>query len=169
MTTPVLAGEGQTWYVVTSVAPAATLLVSLPLALLASARLGGILPRVREAVRATPGRSFLMGFLVAVALLLLLTAAGASPFFRIPALLALVASAFLVFLGLVAEARDLGCALRDRDPTTGSAEGGSIAVGWLVLAGVPLLFVAGPLVLLYLALRSAGATAVAVATGPAQA
>jgi len=164
MTPPFLAASGRELYAVTSVLPAAGLLLALPLAMLATARLHRWIPRVREAARATPLRSFLVGVLVALALLLLLAASGANPIFGIPAVLALVVSGFLTLLGLAAEARDIGCALRDRDPAAPGTEGGSAAVGWLVLAGVPLVVAAGPLVLLYLALRSAGAAAAAIAT-----
>ncbi len=168
MMAPLLAADTQGLYAVTSLVPAACLLLAFPLAILATARLHRWIPRVREAAHATPLRSFLVGVLVALALLLLLAASGANSIFGIPAILALVVSGFLALLGLAAEARDLGCALRDRDPAAAGTEGASTALGWLVLSGVPLVLLAGPLVLLYLALRSAGAATLTMATRPSQ-
>jgi hypothetical protein len=151
----------------TSLLPAIVLLVALPLALLSAARLSSRIPGILDASRRLPLRSFLVGLLAAVAVLLLLSAAGASPVFGIPALLAGTAAAALGFLGLVAEARGLGGALRGRSPRPGEIEGGSVAVGWLVIAGLPLLAVAGPLAVLYLGIRGVGASIIAMTAGEA--
>ena len=147
----------------TSLLPAGGLLAALPLALLAAARANSRLPGILDATRKLPLRSFLVGLLAAVAVLLLLAASNASRVFGIPAVLALAAAAVLGFLGLVAEARGLGARLRGRDPAPGEVDGGSVAVGWLVIAGLPLLVVAGPLALLYLAIRAVGASIIALA------
>ena len=164
MTPPVLAASGREIYAATSLVPAAVILLALPLAMLATARLQRWIPRIRETARATPLRSLLVGIFAAVTVLLLAAANGANPIFGIPFVLAFGATAILGFLGFLAEARDLGCTLRDRDPAAPGVEGGSAAVGWLVLAGVPLVGGVGPLVILYLALRSAGAAALALTT-----
>ncbi len=166
MTAPVLASEGggQELFAL-SIGLAGGLLAALPMALLAAARVGPRLAGILRASRDLPGRSFLVGLLAAVAVLLLAAAAGTSRAFGIPAVLALAAAAVLAFLGLVAEARGLGARLRGRDPAPGEVDGGSVAVGWLVIAGLPLLLLAGPLVLLYLALRAAGASVLALAAG----
>jgi hypothetical protein len=153
----------------TAVVGALVLLAALPVALLAAARLRAPLPRVARAARRLPLRSFLVGVLAGVAVLLLVAAGTNQPLFRIPAAAACFAAALLAFLGLVAEARSLGCELRGRDPGGDGVEGGSVALGWLVLAGVPLLILAGPVVLLYLALRGTGAAVIGLATGGAEA
>lgn len=164
MTPPVLADAAgnQAFVWGTSLLPAGGLLAALPLALLAAAGAGPRVPGILHAARRLPLRSFLVGLLAAVAVLLLLYASSASPAFGVPAILALAAAAVLGFLGLVAEARGLGARLRGRDPAPGEVDGGSVAVGWLVLAGLPLLVVAGPLALLYLGLRAVGASVIAL-------
>ncbi len=159
----VLGAPDGTWFVLSSILPAGGMAAALPLALLASARLQRHLGPILERGRGLPLRSFLVGMLAALAVLLLAAATNTSRLFLIPALLGLATAAILGFLGLVAEARRLGCELRGRDPSGDSVEAGSTAVGWLVLAGLPLLAVVGPLVLLFLALRGTGAAAVAVA------
>jgi hypothetical protein len=165
VTAPVLAAGDGEWLAGLSFAGAALLLASLPLALLVAVRSGGPLARIRETVRRRSLASFAVGILAGLAVLLLLRATGASPWFGIPALLALAAMLVLGFLGLVAEARSLGCEIRGRDPAGGGAEGGSVAVGWLVIAGLPLLLLVGPLVVLYLGLRAAGGAVLALAAG----
>ena len=164
--TPVLAAPepAQAVFFFTSALPTGAMLAALPLAILASVRLPGLLRPVLARSTALPLRSFLVGLLAALATLLLLAASKASPIFGIAGVLSLAAASAFAFLGLVAEARRLGCEVRGIDPSGDGAGGGSLALGWLVLAGLPLLFVVGPLVLLYLALRSTGATVVALAT-----
>jgi hypothetical protein len=139
------------------------LLALLPAALLAAARLRGPLPRVADALHRLPFRSFLVGCLAGLAVVLLAAAGAAQPLFKIPALVAAVAATAMAFLGLVAEARSLGCRLRGRDPAGEGVEGGSVAIGWLVLAGTALAPLAGFLVLLYLALRATGAAVIGLA------
>jgi hypothetical protein len=147
---------------------AVVLAAMLPAVLFAAASPRAPVPRILSAVRALPLRSFLVGVLAGTAVLLLLAGSKASPLLGIPALLVLAVAAVLGFLGLVAEARGLGCALRGRDPGAGGAEGGSVAVGWLVLAGLPLLPVAGHVVLLYLALRATGGAVIGLTAGEAR-
>ena len=168
--TPVLAeagGEGQAAALLfwTSLAPAGGMLAALPLALLAAARLPRAAARALDAGRRFPVRSILVGVLAALATLLLLGASKASPLFGLAGLLSLAAFGVLALLGLAAEARRLGCELRDADPAAPGTAGGATAVGWLLLAGMPLVLVAGPLVFLYLALRAAGASVMALAAG----
>jgi hypothetical protein len=166
---PAAGGNNAAGLVLTSLLPAAAMLAALPLAVLAAARLRRHLAPVADKTREFPLRAFLVGLLVALAVLLLASASGRSPVFGVPALLALAAAAAAAFLGLVAEARRLGCEVRGRDPSADGVEGASSAVGWLLLAGLPLLPVVGPLVLLYLALRAAGAGILALSADPAPA
>ena len=165
MTAPVVLGapDAPGLYVLFSVVPALWWLAALPLALFSAARLGPFLGAVDRA-RSLRIRSLLVGISVALAVLLFLLAAQRVPFFGIPAVLSLAGAGILCLFGLVAEARRLGCEVRGRDPAGDSVEGGSTAVGWLVLAGIPLVPAAGPAVLLYLVLRATGTAAVAVAT-----
>ena len=163
---PVLAAEGNPlgFWLATGVLPAAVMLATLPAALLASARFRGILRPVLERSTAYPLRCFAVGLLGAVSTLVLLAASKSGWVFGVAGVFALAAVGCFAFVGLVAESRRLGCDLRGADPAGEAVEGGALAVGWLVHAGLPLLFGVGPLVLLYLALRSLGATVVALAT-----
>ena len=164
MNPPILAAEGGAKELLgLSLGLSAILLAALPMALLAAAESGARLARILEASRTGPVRSFLVGLLAAVSVLLLAAASGTSPAFGVPAVLALATAAILVFFGLAAEARGLGARLRGRDPGPGEVDGGSVAVGWLVIAGLPLLILAGPLVLLYLVLRALGAALLVLA------
>lgn len=161
-----LAAEGpeklQQFIATTSLLPFLVMLSALPLALLAAARLRGPLARTAKRLDASPGMSLLVGATCFVLVLVLLLGSGASPAIAVPALLCAAATVALALLGLVAEARRLGAELRGREIDPGTAEGGSAAVGWLVLAGLPLLPLAGPLALLYLALRAPGAAVLSV-------
>ncbi len=145
-----------------SVVPFLLMAAGFPLALLASARLRGPLSRVVDRLAASPGISLLVGTTAALGTLVLLAGSGTSVLVAVPALLATLALGVFGFLGLAAEARRLGAEVRGREPVPGGGEGGNAAVGWLLLAGLPLLPVAGPLVLLYLSLRAAGAAILAV-------
>ncbi len=166
MITPVLAaGPDNPWVLWLTVLPALGLLGALPLALLVAARQRVPAPAAMEGARRLSLRSFLVGVLAGVAILLLAAAGNSTPMFVPVALLALCAAGVLGFLGLVAEARVLGSELRGLASPAAGAAGGSVALGWLVLAGLPLLFGAGFLVLLYMALRSTGATIIALAGG----
>jgi hypothetical protein len=159
---PLAAGpEFSQVFAATSVLPCLLLLAGLPLALVAAARAGRALAAVDAAAAASPLGSFLAGLGGAAAILLLLAASSTARVLGLAAVLALGVAAIVAFLGLAAEARDLGARLRGR-PAAG-AGGGSLALGWVVLAGVPLLPVAGPLALLYLGLRAGGAALLALA------
>jgi hypothetical protein len=163
---PVLAAAGENaWFLWVTLIPASGLLAALPLALLAAARQRTPAPRALESARRLSLRSFLVGVLAGVSVLLLAAAGAASPLFVTAAVIALAASGVLGFLGLVAEARALGCELRGLAPAAEGTGGASVALGWLVLAGLPLIFGAGLLVLLYLVLRSTGASIIALAGG----
>jgi hypothetical protein len=155
-------GNAEGFYGATSVLPVLLMLAALPMALLAAARIPAPLLRMADRLAATPGRSLAVGASAALVTLVLLAGSGSSPLVAVPALLALAAISVLSILGLVAEARRLGAEVRGREPVAGAVEGGSATVGWLLLAGLPLLPVAGPLVLLYLTLRAAGAAILAL-------
>jgi len=166
--TPVLAeARGGDAWALFSLAPAVAMLCALPLALVAAARTGGAAGRVREAIGGSPLASALVGAGLGVVALVLAVGAPANPGLGIPALLAAAGVASAAFVGLVAEARRLGCELMSRDAATEGVEAGSTAVGWLVLSGLPLLPFAGPLAWLYLALRGAGGSVVALLRRPA--
>jgi hypothetical protein len=133
----------------------------LPLALLASARADRAAERVEGALRSSPVACSLAGFAGGLAVVLLAAAARGIPALGLPLLLVATAMAAASFAGLVAEARRLGREVRGRAAGEGPA-GGSVAAGWLVLSGLPLLPVAGTFVFLYLALRGGGAVLVAL-------
>lgn len=162
---PPAAGEGgfREVYGLVSLLPAALLLLALPAAVLGAARLRPVLDRAAHRLAASPGGSLGAGATASILTLLLLAGSGTSSLVAVPAVLALGVLAVFAFLGLSAEARRLGGEIRGREPAPGGAEAGSTALGWLVLSGLPLLPVAGPLVLLYLALRGAGAAILGVA------
>jgi hypothetical protein len=161
--TPPLAAQadpGALWAAF-SLVPALVMLAGLPLALLAAARAGGAPAKALGALRASPLASAIVGLLAGLGVILLASAAQGLPALGLPLLLVAAAVAAAAFVGLVAEARRLGGELRGRAPGE-DPEGGSVALGWLVLAGLPILPVAGPPVWLYLALRGAGASLVAL-------
>ncbi len=136
---------------------------ALPLALLVSARLPGPLSAVEGRLRDTPGGALLAGGL----LLLLCFAAGiagqAHPLLSLAAITTFVLAAALALAGMVAEARTLGAALTGVDAA--AARWGTLTLGWLILATLPLLPVAGTAALLYLMARAAGAAVLAAGRG----
>ena len=148
------------------IAIAAATLAGLPLALLLSARTGAAPARTGEVIGASPLAATLVGSGLGVVALVLAAGMQTNPTLGIPALVAVALLAAASFNGLVAEARRLGGELRARDPSVGP-DAGATAVGWLVLSGLPLLPLAGPLAWLYLALRGAGASVVALLRRPA--
>ncbi|HEU4395210.1 MAG TPA: hypothetical protein VFS92_06560 [Planctomycetota bacterium] len=148
------------------IAIAVTTLAGLPLALLLSARTGAGPARTGEVIGGSPLAATLVGSALGVVALVLAAGVPANPALGIPALAATALLAAAAFNGLVAEARRLGGELRARDPA-GGPDAGATAVGWLVLSGLPLLPFAGPLAWLYLALRGAGASVVALLRRPA--
>jgi hypothetical protein len=141
-------------------------LAGLPLALLAVARAGTATARIGEVIGASPLAATIVGSGLGAVALVLAAGAPANPALGIPALIAVAALALAAFAGLLAEARRLGGELRARDPSE-TIDAGSTAIGWLVIAGLPLLPLAGPLAWLYLALRGAGASVVALLRRPA--
>ncbi len=145
----------------TTLVAAALLLLGLPFAVWLAARGGEALRDVAGSAARSPGRSLATGCGAALVTLFLLGASPAHAAVGLVAIAALLGFSGVLFVGLAAEARSLGLALRGTEaaPAEGAhaPAGGATALGWLVLSGLPLLPLAGFLVALYLGLRGAGA------------
>lgn len=129
------------------------LLLALPTALLFRTRFD----YAARAARATEERPWATRLLGAANLLLVVLVAGAAksrPALGVAALVLLLLLALLLLAGLSGAAITLGRRLRPDAPADSAA---SFALGWLLLAGVPLLPLFGPLCFLWLAAAAAGA------------
>lgn len=139
----------------------ALLLLALPAAVLFRIRFD-FAARAARTLRARPWATRLLG---AADLLLVVLLGGAAKGHRllgVVALVLLLLLALLLFVGLAGAATDLGRRLRPAAPAESAA---SFALGWLVLAGVPLLPLFGPLVFLWMAAAAVGAPLLASSKG----
>jgi len=142
---------------------------ALPLAVLAAVRMPAVLERVAGLSKSHPVRSAIAGAAFGLVVFFLLAGSAGRPAVLVAALALGAVLATLAFVGLAAESLSVGLALRGRDAGEGGPRGGAVALGWLVLAGIPLLPFAGALVALFLMLRGAGAAFLAATTARAEA
>jgi hypothetical protein len=138
-------------------------LALLPLGLLFTSRWPDVGPVVSGAGDRHGLRSILAGITMLFVTALLGGASSQAPFLVIPLVIALVGLAGLAFVGLVAEARRTGMVLLGRPAEAAGAQAGAVTIGWLALAGTAIFPIVGPVVVLYLLARGAGAALLAAA------